>query len=142
MNEYPNSVPPPPGNIPPPPPPQWGAPSAGPGPGGGGAVSENRQLFLVLSYFGLFALLPYAMEKNDREVQWHSKHGLVLTGVELVVIIALTVVSFLPVVGCVAMVGSLVFGLAVLGLHVYCIIKALNGERFLIPGISQFADQL
>ena len=32
-------------------------------------------------------------------------------------------------------------GLAILALHVICIIKGTQGQRFLIPGISQYADK-
>ena len=32
-------------------------------------------------YLGLLALIPLIVEKNDRDVQWHAKHGLVLLGV-------------------------------------------------------------
>ena len=31
---------------------------------------------IVLAYFGLLALIPLLMEKEDAEVQWHAKHGL------------------------------------------------------------------
>jgi uncharacterized membrane protein len=30
---------------------------------------------------------------------------------------------------------------AILVLHVMCIVKGLNGSRFTIPGISEFADK-
>lgn len=142
-----SSPPPPPGGMPPPPPPDWNAAGGGPGGAGGpGGVSENRQVFLVLSYLSLLALIPYFMEKNDREVQWHAKHGLVLTGAELLFSIVLGtvfgVISFvLPILGCLLPLFGLVMTLAFLGLHIYCIVKALNGERLLIPGISKFADQ-
>ena len=149
-----NQAPPPPppgGYTPPPPPPGDYAspppPPAGGGfttaPAGGGPVSENRQLWLVLSYLGLLALLPYLLEKEDREVQWHAKHGLVLCGAEIILGIvmgvALTVINmFTGCLGC--LVGPLIV-IPVLILHVMLIVKALNGERLLIPGVSQYADQ-
>ena len=30
---------------------------------------------------------------------------------------------------------------AMLVLHVMCIVKGLNGERLIVPGISEFADK-
>jgi hypothetical protein len=48
---------------------------------------------LVLSYLGLLALIPLLMEKDDREIQWHAKHGLVLLAAEFVVWICLMMVS-------------------------------------------------
>lgn len=138
--------------MPPPPPPGYGAaPPPPPGPGspppggkyggydqGGGGVSENRQLFLVLAYLGPLALLPFFMEKNDREVIWHAKHGLVLTGLEILLGIVAGSIAAFTCIGC--LVGP-VFFIGVLGLHVTCIVKALNGQRLIIPGISPLADQ-
>ena len=31
--------------------------------------------------------------------------------------------------------------LAVLVIHIMCIVKGLGGDRFLIPGVSEFADK-
>jgi uncharacterized membrane protein len=86
------------------------------------------------------------VEKDDREVQWHAKHGLVLTVVEVIVFIALQVL--IMVLGAVSGGLGCVFGLlvplfmlAVLIVHIMCIVKGLNGQRFLIPGVSDFADR-
>lgn len=145
MSDDPYSpVPPPPppmDPVPPPPPPGGGY--TPPPPIGGGPISENRQLYLVLSYLGLLALIPYLAEKDDREVQWHAKHGLVLCGAEIVLGLVLgvlmTVVNmFTGCLGC--LVGPLIV-IPLLILHVMLIMKALKGERMLIPGVSQYADQ-
>jgi uncharacterized membrane protein len=145
MSDDPYSqVPPPPPPMdaapPPPPPPGYTPP---PPPAGGGPVSENRQIWLVLSYLGLLALLPYLIEKEDREVQWHAKHGLVICGAEIILGLVLGVVLTLinMVTGCLGcLVGPLIV-IPMLIFHVMLIVKALNGERLLIPGISQYADQ-
>jgi uncharacterized membrane protein len=138
MNEYSNAPPPPP----PMPPHTYGSPGAG------GPVSENRQVFLVLAYLWLLALIPFLMEKNDREVQWHAKHGLVLTLAEIVIWILLTVIntvlSSTAVLAPIACLGCFVMLVPMIGflvVRVMCIMKAFKGERFLVPGISQFADQ-
>src|SRR5687768_9624613 len=75
------TVPPPPSYNPPPPPP----PSSGGPTGTGGYVSPNRNLMIVLSYLGILAVIPLVAEKEDREVQWHAKHGLVLLAAEIVI---------------------------------------------------------
>ena len=36
---------------------------------------------------------------------------------------------------------TVVLPLAILVLHIVCILKAVNGQRFIIPGISEFADR-
>ena len=48
------------------------------------AASPNRGVMIVLAYLWLLALIPLLVEKQDPEVQWHAKHGLVLMIAELV----------------------------------------------------------
>jgi uncharacterized membrane protein len=130
--------PPPPStpSSPPPPPPAAEGPTGGPPAGG----SDNT-VMLILSYLGLLALIPFLVEKEDREVMWHARHGLVLTVVEAVFFIVLAVLSSVPLVGCLFMVLAMLAVLGVIVLHVVCIMKALKGERFLIPNLSEFADK-
>ena len=124
-------------DAPPPPPP----PSPRPASSGGGGDSSNRTLMIVLSYLGLLALIPLLMEKEDQEVQWHAKHGLVLFGCWVVLGVVLSALSAVPVLGCLTILVSLFLPIAALAVHVICIVKGVNGERFLIPGISDFANK-
>jgi uncharacterized membrane protein len=138
-----NAPPPPPPAAPPPPaepPPEVPAPSSKE------VVSENRKLWIVLSYLGLLALIPLLVEKDDPEVQWHAKHGLVLTAAEFVGFIGLWIV--IMIVGAISGGLGCILGLiwpiamvAVLVLHIMCIMKGLKDERLLIPGVSEFADK-
>jgi uncharacterized membrane protein len=132
---------------PPPPPPSEYAPPQAPAPPPGGASSDNRTLYIVLSYLGLLALIPFLVEKGDREVQWHAKHGLVLTAAEIVLFLGLGIISMIlsflsaGVLGCIISLLFPLIGLGILVLHILCIAKGLKGERFLIPGLSDFADK-
>ena len=128
---------------PPPPPPTEPPPQE---PAAREVVSENRNVMIVLSYLWLLALIPLLVEKDDREVQWHAKHGLVLTVVEVVVMIGLQVVVMIlgaisGGLGCIFTLLIPIFMLAILIVHVLCIVKGINGQRFLIPGVSEFADK-
>lgn len=109
-------------------------------------VSENRNVMIVLAYLWLLALIPLLVDKEDREVQWHAKHGLVLTVAEVVVMIGLQVVVMILSaisggLGCVFTLLIPIFMLAILIVHVLCIVKGINGQRFLIPGVSEFVDK-
>jgi uncharacterized membrane protein len=123
------NVPPPPSYTPPPPP--IGTPPTG-------TVSPNRGLMLVLSYLGILSIIPYVVEKNDPEVQWHAKHGLVLFVAEIILGIVLTMIThFVPFAGCVLwMIWPLIFIF-----HIFLIVKAVNGQRVMIPGISEYANR-
>jgi uncharacterized membrane protein len=131
-------------NAPPPPPPPAEPPPREPA--AKEVVSENRNVMIVLAYLWLLALIPLLVDKEDREVQWHAKHGLVLTVVEVVVMIGLQVVVMIlgaisGGLGCVFTLLIPVFMLAIVIVHVLCIVKGINGQRFLIPGVSEFADK-
>ena len=115
-------------------------------PAGGGAVSSNRQVMLVLSYLWLLALVPLLSEKEDKEVQWHAKHGLVLFGAEIIVWVVLRIIFHAVLIatlgfGCILALFFPLLSLAFLALHIFCIIKALNGQRLIIPGLSGLADK-
>jgi uncharacterized membrane protein len=130
-------VPPTPPYTPPPPPPM--------GPTGS-AASPNRSLMIVLSYLYLLVLIPFLVEKNDPEVQWHAKNGLVLTIAEFVIHFALFILGMaldrvLGSLGCALGLISWVLWVGGFVLRVVCIIKGTSGQRFVIPGLSQYTDR-
>jgi uncharacterized membrane protein len=85
---------------------------------------------IALSYLWILALVPLLVEQDDRDVQWHAKHGLVLLVVEIILYAILAVVSMIPVIGCVAVfLPALVF-LGFLIVRIMAIMKGINGERF------------
>ena len=109
-------------------------------------ASPNRAVLIVLAYLWLLALVPLLAAREDAEVQWHARHGLVLTIAELLAfacyILLTSVVSFASLGLGVFLVSLLVFGwFGTLALHVLAIFKALNGRRLLIPRVSSFANR-
>jgi uncharacterized membrane protein len=133
---------------PPPPPPYYTPPPPPPAGSGSGAVSPNRGVMIVLSYLWLLAIVPLVAEKDDKEVQWHARHGLVLLIAEVVLGVAFWVIEMvfyathvLAFLGCLFTLLHVVIWLGILVVHVICIVKGLKGERFLIPVISQYADK-
>jgi uncharacterized membrane protein len=97
---------------------------------------------LVLAYLGPLALVPLLVEKNDSEVQWHAKHGLVLFVAEIILFFVIGLLHFIPflgwILGCLL---TVVLPIAILILDIVCILRAVNGQRFIIPGLSEFADR-
>ena len=106
----------------------------------GGEASSNRGVMIVLSYLWILFLIPLLIEKDDPEVQWHAKHGLVLTVLELLIQVVLNVIVATGI-GCIFVIFiPLVFlGFAII--RVVCIVKGLNGERFIVPGVSQYTER-
>src|SRR5947209_18337675 len=145
MSETPYTPPPPPGGgsytpPPPPPPPPVGG---GPAPAAGG----DRTLMVVLSYLWILALIPLLTKKDDREVQWHAKNGLCILGAEIVLAILLAIAEFIltrmfALLGCGVSVIWCIFWIAFLVIRVMAIVKGVNGQRFRLPLISDFADKM
>src|SRR5512140_83056 len=109
-----------PGVSPPPPPPPPGLPPA--------PTAQRNTPMLVLSYLGLLALIPLVVMKDDREVQWHAKHGLVLTVAFIALSLGASVMTFLS--GLFFFLNPLVY-LGWLVVSVLAMLKAINGQRLL-----------
>ena len=65
--------------------PATAAPTPAGSPPPGAAAPPNRRLRIVLAYLWLLALVPFLAEKDDPEVRWHARHGLLLFGAEMAV---------------------------------------------------------
>jgi fumarate reductase subunit D len=97
-------------------------------------VRDQDKIMLVLSYLGIFALIPLLTVKDSEYVKWHAKQGLVLTVGGGILAMVLSWIPVIRYAGCLLNVGILV--LLVMG-----IIKALNGERWRIPLVADLADK-
>lgn len=111
------------------------------------ASSPNRGVMIVLAYLWPLAFIPLLVERQDREVQWHAKHGLVLMAAELVLlfgyVVMTSVVSLATLgLGCVLSLVLVFAWVGVLALHVVAILKGMSGSRLIVPGLSAYADRL
>jgi uncharacterized membrane protein len=136
----PPTTPPPPGGgayTPPPPPPAGGGP--------GGAASGDRTIMVILAYLWILAIIPLLVKKDDREVQWHAKNGLVILAAEIIFWILLTILGFvLPQgvgLGCGLSTVSCVVWIAFLVVRIICIVKGVSGQRYRVPVLSDYADK-
>jgi len=142
MSDIPSYTPPPP----PPPPPGGSYTPPPPPPPGSTAPSSDRTIMLVLSYLGIFALIPLLVKKDDKEVQWHAKNGLGLAVVWFLFWIVIAIVErVIPsMVGCavgiVIGVVHCILALGYIAVIIMAIMKALKGGRMRFPVISDFAD--
>ena len=105
-------------------------------------MSSNRTAMIILAYLGFLALIPLLVEKEDADIQWHAKHGLVLMLSWMVLFVGLAIISSIPGLGLVIGCGVSPFLLLIIFfVHVFAIVKGLDGERLLIPVVSDFADR-
>lgn len=108
--------------------------------------APNRSAMLVLAYLWPLAVIPLFLTRDDADVQWHAKHGLVLMTAELALVLVVSVLVNLFTlvtlgIGCIALVGFVFIWAGILGLHVLAIVRALNGYRLFIPGVSNYASR-
>lgn len=112
---------------------------------GGTSGSSDRTLMVVLSYLWILGLIPLLVKKDDREVQWHAKNGLVLLGAEIVAWIVLGGVGFamrnMMGMSCGLGIIECVVWLAFLVVRIMCIVKGVGGQRFRVPLITDWAEK-
>jgi uncharacterized membrane protein len=106
----------------------------------------NRGIMIVLAYLWLLALVPLLVEKQDSEIQWHAKHGIVLMVAELALLFAYILLTSLVSIASLGLGGMLILLLlfawvGILGVHVLAILKGANGGRLMVPGVSRYADR-
>ena len=104
-------------------------------------------LMALLAVFGLVIIYRIDATLARDQANWFVL-GLVLFGAEAILYLVFFVVHmafifshFLAFLGCFLSIIQLVLWLGILLLHIICIIKGLKGERFLVPGVSQYADK-
>jgi uncharacterized membrane protein len=108
--------------------------------------SPNRGAMIALAYLWPLALVPLFLDKQDAEVQWHAKNGIMLMVAELALLFAYimltSVVSIATLgLGCVLSLFLVFAWIGVLALHVTAIIKGINGQRLVVPVVSEYASR-
>jgi len=99
-------------------------------------VRDQDKIMLVLSYLGILALIPLLTVNDSDFIKWHAKNGLVFG---LVSMIAVVLLQFIWVLGQVLSCFGIV---AFIVVTVVAISKALKGERWRIPLVSDLAEKL
>lgn len=100
-------------------------------------VRDQDKIMLVLAYLGVFALIPLLSVKDSDFVRWHAKNGLALGIAGLLIFLVLN--FLLPVVGCFLWPVETI---ALIAVTVLAITKALRGERWRIPAVTDIAERL
>lgn len=102
---------------------------------------------IILGYAWILALIPLFVEQDDAEVQWHAKHGLVLTALDVAVAIIFVVLNIVlgmltaGFAGCILVPAQILLHLAILVVRIIAAVKGVQGERYYLPGVSIYADR-
>jgi uncharacterized membrane protein len=103
---------------------------------------SRRSWMLVLAYLPLLGLIPLLASRQDREVRWHARNGLFLFVSVALVGAASTIIGIvIPRLSCLYGIAMLVVLVVYTVIVILAIVKALGGERLIVPGISSYADR-
>jgi len=96
---------------------------------------------LVLCYCGPWAFRPYLRNRDDEEILWHARQGVLLAFLEVIVALTLLIAGLFPIVGMVALRLALPLWLLwCLGTSVRAILQAAKGKRHRVSLVHPFVD--
>lgn len=101
---------------------------------GADVIRDQDKIMLVLAY--VFPFVPFFTVSDSDYVKWHAKQGM---GLLITCFVGSIVLSFLPVIGCLAVP---LFGVAICVACVKGIIEALKPARWEIPVVSSLTKKL
>jgi uncharacterized membrane protein len=112
-------------------------PNAGAGPTPDTADVEKNKVMGILAYIGILVLVPILAAKDSPFARYHANQGLVLFITAIVGWIPLMILTFIPVIGCIAAIILLCWWLGVLVMMILGIINAANGRMVPLPVIGK-----
>lgn len=104
-------------------------------------LDPNVASLLAYLFGWLSGLILYLMETQNREVRFHAAQSILLSIAVIAVYIPLFILGFVPVIGFLAWLATLVVGLGALGLWVYMLVQAWNLNHIKLPMIGDMAEQ-
>ena len=97
---------------------------------------------LVLSYLAFLGVIPLLFARQDPEVRWHARNGLLLFAeVAVIALVAIFAGALLPALGLLSVILLYLVLVLYTFVVILAIVKALDGQRLLVPGISRRAGR-
>lgn len=97
-------------------------------------VSDNR-IIAAIGYIGILCLIPLLLKRESKFAQFHAKQGLTLFIAEIVI----SFINIIPFLGqMIWFAASLVF----LIVSVVGLLRALKGEWWKVPFLSEYAERI
>jgi len=114
----------------------------------GEELNDQDRILLLFAYLGPLAIVSLVASRREF-VKWHAKQGLVL-GLSCA---ALYLGAFRPAIAIAtrylwSAIGDLLWAatwlvaLGAVAVTLVCVVRALEGERFKLPGLGELADRL
>lgn len=113
-------------------------PSAG---GGGTGLAPNVASLLCYLCTWVTGLIFLLIEKDNKDVKFHAWQAIFLGIAAFALYLVLMILGFIPYVGLVAGILSLVVWIGFLVVWIIAMVKAYQGQKWLIPIIGPMAEQ-
>ncbi len=110
--------------------------------GGGMSSADEDKVMCVLSYLGILCLIPYLTKKQNQNVMFHAKQGLILFIIEAIIWASFWFIWMIPFLGWMLYMVTRLLLLACGILSIIGIIQALQGNKWKIPVLGDFAEKL
>ncbi|MEK6967346.1 MAG: DUF4870 domain-containing protein [Nanoarchaeota archaeon] len=106
-------------------------------------LNSDEMMTAILSYLGILLLIPLlVVKKKDEFIKFHLRQGIVLLIVEVIFAIAAQFFGFLFFLGWIIWPLVSLCWLAILIVSIVAIIKAIQGEMWKIPVISNYTSMI
>ncbi len=101
----------------------------------------DQRICVLLAYlFGwLGGLIFFIVEKQNKVVRFHAMQSILLSAVYIVLMIALTILSFIPFLGIIFNLVNLLVSLGFLALIIVLIAFSFQGKQIKLPFIGDMA---
>jgi uncharacterized membrane protein len=86
-------------------------------------------------------LVMYLVESEHREVRFHAAQSVLVSLAVIALYIPLTILGFVPVIGLIAFLASILLGLAGFGLWVYLLVQGYQLRHVRLPVVGRMAEQ-
>ena len=109
-------------------------------------LNEEDKVMLVFSYLWVLAIVPFMVTRREY-VRWHAKQGLILCGVACLVFLGVIFVGAVLATLSRIFAWLFAFGLVnlmllYLAVAIVCVIKAMRGERWVIPFLGDLIEKI
>jgi hypothetical protein len=105
--------------------------------------SPMRPVLLVLAYVPILGLILVAAGGRDIEVRWHARNGQLLFAWVAAAGVAATLIGIaVPALSCLYAVAMVIVVFLYVSIAILATVKAIGGQRLMIPGISRHASRL
>lgn len=111
--------------------------------GGSGGTGLAPNVASLLCYVGclLTGIIFLVIEKDNKDVKFHAWQATFLGGTYFVSWIAFMLLAFIPYVGIITGILSIIIYIGLFVVWVVAMIKAYQGERWHIPVLGNLAEQ-